>query len=653
MPHTRIPSAHDARTSLPQPLPVWAAEHYARSDLTGLTAPPRVWVRVTTCQGQQVGGCFHVGSGDYASSTAAQNAESFAEAHGADLAVMAEQIAAAEHADVLAEHADVLAELAAQGPALISYADTLTPDDPFPLRVWLCCRAEADACLYDIDADGDVMDSDEISDAWFRCDHCDAMERTDDSHSVTTGRRWSDLSRRYVTEEETWCESCSDGESFVCDDCGDRFAESLRVVIGNNDGEVCQACCEDGGYSVCDDCGNTFSHDDTHVVDGDTMVCNGCIQRGEYFYTEDGYSSEPPEDRDDDPEDDDVEDEHQGPDGVYVRQHCYSTDANDHLPNKLSAGPFLFGAELEYTGQFSSGRDLLGAMDGRAILTEDSSVSGEVITAAMHAGSLANAVHDIADALAGAHAPTSAGLHIHADRRQLSAWQWFNLARYCSRPDVADVLEAIAGRGPTEYQSFRRLGSETWADFMQTWTGTRIAHRYVGFNVTAATVEIRCWRATKTGWRAVARLMATRRLVAIGRLLPSAYPTARELADWMATDAGIARQMKREQHDPGDCWQYPEAMKAEPQAGDRGPWEQFSDDARYHARVKAAAASLAAQRIRNDHYLARMQYNNTPHGSAREHIARLRMHTTQEAITGLETEASQYRRELAAMLPPN
>lgn len=408
-----------------------------------------------------------------------------------------------------------------------TYADAAQEleSDPFPLSVNIADR-NGTASLFEIDADGDVTDN--LADGISRCDRCGAIEDTDDGQTVQVRQR-----NGWQFEPEQWCGNCSDNAATRCDDCKDYYPNDDTHTTGDSN-TVCSPCIEEN-YYTCSDCGD-LCHNDTHnTVDDSDSVCDHCIERGDYHYHEGhGWSTEPPES-----DDDDDDDEHQGPSAGTMRRYRYHTDANDTLNHDIPDTGHTYGAELEYKGSPDNWEAIAAACHRRAILTNDSTVSGELVSAALTAGTIRRWLANTAAALTGSRNDTATGFHIHTDRRALTPWQWFTLAHYCAQH--ADTLETIAGRPSNQWSDLQRLPAPDWPTFARNWRSRCWPSRYAGLNFSKGpTVEWRICRATKTPARALARFGMVQRMVALGRLAPSQRPqSAEELSGWLAQDRYI------------------------------------------------------------------------------------------------------------------
>jgi len=222
-----------------------------------------------------------------------------------------------------------------------------------------------------------------------------------------------------------------------------------------------------------------------------------------------------------------------------MRRYGYHTDANLTIGHNIPNTGHTYGFELEYKGSPDNWQQVATACDQRAILTNDSTVSGELVSVAHTAGPIRRTLAALTAALHGTTNDTATGLHIHIDRRALTPWQWFTLSHYCARH--SSTLEAIAGRPSNQWSDLQKLPATNWPDFARNWKNKCWPTRYAGLNLSKGpTVEMRFCRATKTPARALARFGMVQRLISLGRLAPSQRPqTAEELRGWLAQDQWI------------------------------------------------------------------------------------------------------------------
>ena len=437
---------------------------------------------------------------------------------------------------LITDHADHYAN-AAQGP------------DQFPLLVTLRDRSGL-VELFTIDADGSHADA--LGDGLSRCERCGCIHDTDDGETVNDADG----------DPAHWCQSCADDHATACDYCSDHYETRALTRTGDGD-DVCPHCIDEH-YATCSDCGDLHAHDDTHTVDDCDTVCRHCIDSGNgdrYHYHEGhGWSTEPPKSDDDD-------DDHQGLSAGTMRRYGYHTDANDILNHTIPQTGHTYGAELEYKGNPSDWEAIASACRNRAILTNDSTVSGELVSAALTAGPIRRWLAATAAALAGSHNDTATGYHIHTDRRALSPWSWYTLAHYCAQH--AATLEAIAGRPSNQWSNLQSLPAPDWPTFARSWKSRCWPTRYAGLNFyKGPTVEWRLCRATKTPARALARFGMVQRLMAIGRLKPSQRPGSEaELRGWLAQDRYIREITGWE---PG-AWNYRMALQQPEHQRDQPP----------------------------------------------------------------------------------
>lgn len=425
----------------------------------------------------------------------------------------------------------------------------------FPLAAILRDR-DAPTVLLHLHADGSIHDSMESGSGISRCPNCGSLHLEDEGETVQVQDQsgWGRHGR-------LWCSACVEDHTYRCEDCGDYYplGDSVETADGNT---ICPICEEN--YYRCEDCGELYLSEDLRTVDGSELICQTCLADGEgdtyHYHHGEGWSTTPQED---DEEDDD--DEHLG--GTAMKRHPYHTNANTILQHSIPNTGHTFGAELEFKGRPNDWGRVTAACSSRAILTDDATVSGELVTAALTAGQIRRWLAAIAPALAGTRNDRETGFHIHVDRRALSPWQWFELTHYAK--EHSSTLEAIGGRGSNRYHDLQRLPAPTWPSFASNWTRRAWPSRYTGVNLNKGpTVEFRFNRATKTKARALARFALIQRLVALGRLTASQRPqTAAELRGWLAQDVNI-REVTG--WNVGD-FNYREAMKKAPVVSDQPP----------------------------------------------------------------------------------
>ena len=435
------------------------------------------------------------------------------------------------------------------------------------------------------------------------CAHCGALTTEGESETV---------------DGETACSACHE-DATPCAECGERFTSDEMTETADGD-NVCSDCLSEN-YTRCSISDEWHPNGETVDIYGGGVWYNGArhsvisrteaerlMDSGYLWFDQDGdYTAEEPE-----PDDDN---EHQGDGPAGCRQYGYHTDPHDVLNIDKPNTKHRHGAELEYKGAHPCGYNLSEAMGHAAILTADSTVTGEVVTACLTMGELRRRLATIAEALAGTRNDSTTGLHLHTDRQALTPWQWWGLIRYTQTH--ADTLSAIAGRDCTTYGSFRHTVAQDWPSFANAWRNSN-GPRYVGWNITPHTVELRACRASKTPWRILARLAMLQRLIAIGRLPDSVKPNADELMGWLAQDPNIQRQTGWE----ANTWSYRTASAWGTVPSDLPPWERISEAERRAATIAAwqvASTEIAVNRIRRMQWRAedRTRYGTpTPDSAA-------------------------------------
>lgn len=476
-----------------------------------------------------------------------------------------------------------------------------------------------------IEADGEI----ELGDAFRYCDRCGAVEHED--------------STAEVDGSETWCEACSDDHAIRCNDCGELFSETHTTGSGD---QVCNTCRDE--YFYCHNCDDLEPYENSetlHNERGRTLgtVCHHCIEqelnRDNWHRDQDGDLIDEPEPA---PEDDD-DDDAQGDNGEHMQRYRYHTDANETLRHSIPDTGHTYGLELEYKGSPTDWPAIAAACRHRAILTDDSTVSGELVSAALTAGTARKYLAAVTAALTGTRNDTATGLHIHVDKRALTAWQWYRLAHYAKTH--SSTLEVIAGRTANQWADFKRLAGESLPSFANAWRHAA-GDRYSGIGIRYGTAEFRICRATKTPTRALARFGMIQRLVAIGRLPDSAKPNSAELAGWLAQDKNIQTITGWEPNK----WQYP--TQAQPQPSDAPPWEKPEAKAKAKLkRMQLEAAQLATVNLRNLGWKAEDRMVNAPLNSIQRLRARMEREMAQALAESERKAAHTLTQQLAELEP--
>ena len=474
---------------------------------------------------------------------------------------------------------------------------------------------------------------DQLGEGLARCEHCNAIHETDSGHTVQTR-----TTNGWSFNAELWCESCIDDHATECENCNEYYPTAELHHTGDNE-QVCPPCIDEH-YSTCSDCGDLHRNDDCHTVNNEETVCRHCIDNGSgdryHYHDGEGWSTEPPED-----EDEDDNDEHQGPDGM--TRHRYHADANDKLGHTIANTGQTYGAELEYKGNPHDWPAIAAACRNRAILTDDSTVSGELVSAALTAGELRRYLVAVTAALTGTHNDTATGLHVHTDRRALTPWQWYTLSHYAKTH--ANTLETIAGRPANQWSNLESLPAPDWPTFTRYWSARSWPSRYSGINFSKGpTVEWRICRATKTPKRALARFGMIQRLTALGRLTPSQRPqTSAELRGWLAQDRYIASVTGWE---PG-AFNYRAAMMQPAALGDQPPAAPSAEKVE-SLRVKLRSLDADYGLTDQLRYNARRQYGASPYGPestyARDALARFNHYERQASL--ISCQCRSVRRQL-------
>jgi hypothetical protein len=462
-----------------------------------------------------------------------------------------------------------------------------------------------------------------LTNLWIECDHCSDVEWADDAHEVG---------------DETWCDECHGSHSVRCDGCGEYFAAGdLTTVAGGN--EICSGCLDD--YQRCPECNELqpsdgfralYTHGGQHVG----HACAECVENnlasGAWCIDEDG---------------DIVRDQERSECGG-MEFHSYHTEPHTTLKTEPLDTGRAYGVEMEFNGRPSSDTALAKACDGFAILTEDGTVSGELVTVAAGAGEINQWLRRTCEALEGTRNTDGAGMHIHCDRRHLQPWQWFRLAHYCRTHKT--TLETVGGRGETHYQGWDRLASRSWAGFAQIWKGrTQASTRYLGLRVTSKTVEFRCCRATKNTTRALARFALIRRLIALGKIPDSLKPRSEyDLKGYLAQDPYIQKVTGWE---PGE-YNYRQAINSAPELGDLAPWQQAeSTEKAALLRIRLEVQRRLLEYLQRQELAAEDQRWNVRISRARRAMYRLERRNWEEQTWVERDRMRQIETELANLMP--
>lgn len=534
--------------------------------------------------------------------------------------------------------AELLADLydnGAQGPAALMIADAegIEPLASVHRRTWIGPSGTAHSWQ--------IEPLDTLPRGVEQCTHCGALT-TDGEASTVDG--------------ETACSSCAD-DAESCDCCGESFSSGTLTRTESGD-HVCSGCLDDE-YFYCPVLDGYVDSDETVPIYGGGVWWRGANrttlsregaehleESGELWRDDDGdFTGEAPEEENDADDDD----EHQGDTiGGGCRIYPYHTNPNHVHRSSLPGTVYRHGGELEYKGSHPDGATLEEAMGSAAILTRDGTVTGEIVTTCQTIGQLRKTLPRIAAALSTTCNDTATGMHLHTDRAALTPWQWFRLTRYTAAH--ADTLAKVAGRDSSQWGSFRNTVAQDWPEFARVWKNS-CGPRYVGWNVTPRTVELRVCRASKTPARILARLAMLQRLIALGRLPDSAKPSGEELTGWLAQDRHIQQETGWE---PGP-YNYRDALKVVAQGPDLPPWERLTEAETRAAKVAALmveASSMAQDAVRQQRYRAEdawrnARYNGNPETPAYRAAAAI-LHDWQ-AIE--DTNRDRYRQAAAVAEP--
>ena len=531
-------------------------------------------------------------------------------------------------AEILADHA--------QGLAVVMIADTGGTDTLLEVETNRWERADGSHRI-----SHNATPADPLPSGVEACRHCGALT-TDGEASTVDG--------------ETACSSCAD-DAESCDCCGESFSSGTLTRTESGD-HVCSGCLDDE-YFYCPVLDGYVGSDETVPIYGGGVWSRGANrttlsregaerleEAGELWRDEDGdFTGEAPEEEGDD----DDEPEHQGDTiGGNCRIYPYHTNPNHVHRSSLPGTVHRHGGELEYKGSHPDGATLREAMGSAAILTRDGTVTGEIVTTCQTIGQLRKTLPRIAAALSTTRNDTATGMHLHTDRAALSPWQWFRLTRYTAAH--ADALAKIAGRDSSQWGSFHNTVAQDWPAFARVWKNSS-GPRYVGWNVTPRTVELRVCRASKTPARILARLAMLQRLIALGRLPDSAKPSGEELMGWLAQDRHIQQVTGWK---PGS-WNYRDALQLTAQRADLPPWERLTEAEARAAKVAALmveASNMAQDAVRQQRYRAEdawreARYNRNPSTPAYRAAAAI-LHDWQ-AIE--DTNRDRYRQAAAVAEP--
>lgn len=271
-----------------------------------------------------------------------------------------------------------------------------------------------------------------------------------------------------------------------CADCGASVPEASMASVGRNGAkDVCESCADE--YSSCASCDTNTHSDDLTSVYGDDLVCERCRDR-DFSYSEmmgewipdseivrfndrddcatrgyarahcywspvDGewyvdYENAPSED----------DDEHLFDYGANVLEHCaFDSEA-------LQAGALMFGVELEMEPtRGNCGLDVAEALGGRQtdkfILKSDGSLSDGVelvtvpLTLDQHRASFdwPGTLAPVARKAKSGSGTNACGMHVHINKRALSALQIGKMLVFCNSTRTRVQLETIAQRGSNSY----------------------------------------------------------------------------------------------------------------------------------------------------------------------------------------------------------
>ena len=106
-----------------------------------------------------------------------------------------------------------------------------------------------------------------LDDNYSFCEHCEEYHPADEAVEVHARTR-------YGYDVQYWCDVCALDHATVCDDCGERWADS--DIIGSGAGPyLCPRCWESGDWVECAECGRIVRYEDTYTDELD-YYCHDC-----------------------------------------------------------------------------------------------------------------------------------------------------------------------------------------------------------------------------------------------------------------------------------------------------------------------------------------------------------------------------------------
>ncbi len=268
-------------------------------------------------------------------------------------------------------------------------------------------------------------------------------------------------------------------EIFQCEDCARHFSHdrTCSYTVDNDDRLICENCIQYGDYSYCEDIEQYCHHDNCHY-DEDNDVC--------YYYAENMRTQSG---------------------GL----HCYSANVLEVIDrccfvNGERSGTFgdalLLGVELETDNRGVS--DIVYELDNRtdihdyAICKSDATCSGpEIVTLPADLASHKSVYSwdswcEVLRPIARGYHGNDNGMHIHANRAALSATQLGKVLVFMNSPDNAEFLQVVAQR---QINGWCRTNSSKY-DSVAKAAAEPADGKYSVVNVMQNTAEFRLFNST-------------------------------------------------------------------------------------------------------------------------------------------------------------
>jgi hypothetical protein len=317
---------------------------------------------------------------------------------------------------------------------------------------------------------------------------------TEQASTCESCRTLTDQDVMEVVEDEHYCSNCASGVP-LCERCEERHHDASMVHTDSygrsrNDQVWCESC-QDGNSWTCAECNDRFANDaSSYTVDGDQEWCMGCLENNASYCEEcDEYSSEP--------HDHDSGDDSGDEDGI---GDYHSTDFKpiDSPWVRYQPQRIFFGVELEVEvpggearGPFAENvRDSMGEL--LAGLENDGSLTHgfEIIT--HPAGLDTHRKHWAKANLQGliSHDTKTCGLHIHVTRAAMTKYTIGKIVEFSNSEKNAAFMETLARRSFTGY-------AKRVADMTIVKSTKRRPERYEAWNLTNTdTIEFRLPKGT-------------------------------------------------------------------------------------------------------------------------------------------------------------